>query len=668
MKRLLLTGLAALVIGCGGDDKGCKTDANCKGERVCNLSTGLCEEPEEPCVEKKYFEDNDEDGFGSTDFELSCDGYGVFNSLDCNDKKKKINPSALELCDYIDNNCNGLTDEIFPIGEGCSKGKGECYTKGKLDCSSDKLGVECDAKVKDSNKEICDLLDNDCDGKTDEDLSQKCQTACGSGLEKCVEGKYVSCDAPIPLEEICDGKDNDCDGETDEGFGVSVYKDSDGDGFGNKSISWSICPNTPKEGYVNNGDDCHDANKKINPNAKEVCDSIDNNCDGYTDETFPNLGKSCYDGVGECKEEGKVVCKDEVAVCTASAGKPLEEVCDGKDNDCDGKTDETYWEIKFKTKKVWVQAISSLNNSDFFVAGSILGKYDKYFVAKGSNLGEIKWEKLIKNDSANDPRAIGEDSQGNLLVANHSKQDYIGRIVKLNKDGKLIWQKKTPDFFINAGVLDDGFVMAGYDIGNNALVAMFDSSGSKKWISKLGSGELWNINKTKKGYVTSWVKDNKTFVYHLDNQGKVIFGKQYNLGLGKYSSFSSIKEQGNFFAVGKTWVGGNKLLATTLILDEKGNKINANTYEPGYFTDFVKIGNNYLVIGEKEDYKGPEKAWMYVMDSLGKKVSETTLNYSSNNSGLKIVETKSGFYMLANFEHFDDKHLIKLDEKGKVCK
>jgi hypothetical protein len=86
--------------------------------------------------------------------------------------------------------------------------------------------------------------------------------------------------------EICDGQDNDCDGEIDEDFSemTTWYLDNDGDGFGgNMDVIEDFCP-PDNYLYVNNNLDCDDDNPDINPNAEEIEDGIDNDCDGEIDE------------------------------------------------------------------------------------------------------------------------------------------------------------------------------------------------------------------------------------------------------------------------------------------------------------------------------------------------------------------------------------------------
>ncbi len=131
-------------------------------------------------------------------------------------------------------------------------------------------------------------------------------------------------------DEVCNGKDDDCDGEVDEGVELGMfYEDVDGDGFGDPASGTETC--TPEAGYVPNGDDCDDRSATNNPDAEEICDYVDNNCDGDVDE---ELRPTC--GLGLCKRVSDLC--DSTALC--SPGQPFTETCNSLDDDCDGEIDE----------------------------------------------------------------------------------------------------------------------------------------------------------------------------------------------------------------------------------------------------------------------------------------------------------------------------------------
>ena len=220
--------------------------------------------------------DLDEDGLGdlcdacpddSTNTCNDCidaDGDGFLDATcggdDCDDGNVEIYPGHSEVCDGVDNNCDGKTDENLGT---TTCGLGVC--EHTINNCENGVPQTCDP-FEGASEEICDGLDNNCDGEKDN--ISPIPTTCGigdcasTGEKTCVEGDWIdTCVEGDSYPETCDGLDNDCDGEI-----PANEKDDDGDGF-------MIC-----EG------DCDDTDADINPDAAEVCDGIDNDCDDLTDE------------------------------------------------------------------------------------------------------------------------------------------------------------------------------------------------------------------------------------------------------------------------------------------------------------------------------------------------------------------------------------------------
>ena len=121
---------------------------------------------------------------------------------------------------------------------------------------------------------------------------------CGTGVTVCSGGALDCSQTVFPSNEVCDNADNDCDGSIDEGVTTTFYRDADGDGFGASAMTQTGC--TPPAGYVGNALDCDDTTAVRNPAAPEVCDGVDNNCNGISDEGDPGGGGTCGTAVGEC--------------------------------------------------------------------------------------------------------------------------------------------------------------------------------------------------------------------------------------------------------------------------------------------------------------------------------------------------------------------------------
>jgi hypothetical protein len=156
-------------------------------------------------------------------------GLGCQAGGDCNDHDPTIFVGAPEQCNAKDDDCDGLYDEDFVgLGAPCDVGIGDCVATGVNVCAVDGKSITCDAQAGSGGGERCNGLDDDCDGLTDEDFPSK-GALCSVGLGACkVVDKYV-CNAAqtglvcpvtaLPAHpEVChDLIDNDCDGITDEG-------------------------------------------------------------------------------------------------------------------------------------------------------------------------------------------------------------------------------------------------------------------------------------------------------------------------------------------------------------------------------------------------------------------------------------------------------------------
>jgi hypothetical protein len=321
-------------------------------------------------------------GTTDADTDADADGYSVENG-DCDDLSADVHPDAEEVCDDVDNNCDGTIDEGLTATfyadddadtygdpdttvEACEVPTG--FTDVDGDCD------DLDPQAHPDAEEVCDDVDNNCDGTIDEGLTTTFYAdddGDGFGLESdTVEACAVStgysaesgdCDdtnggISPHATELCDGVDNDCDGETDEISAADAsdwYADTDGDSFGDVS-SVKVSCDAPS-GYVDDDKDCDDTDSAINPTASEVCDGDDNNCNGWSDAQDPTLtdGTTYYadadgDGYGttdyttvECEAPTGYVADDTDCDDTSTDTWPgADELCDTEDNDCDGSTDE----------------------------------------------------------------------------------------------------------------------------------------------------------------------------------------------------------------------------------------------------------------------------------------------------------------------------------------
>ncbi|MBI2892732.1 MAG: SUMF1/EgtB/PvdO family nonheme iron enzyme [Deltaproteobacteria bacterium] len=264
---------------CNGQDDDCDGEVD---EGVANACGG-CGALDEACNGA----DDDCDGAIDEDFALYCDRpAGHFARDLC------ANPGE-HVCDGVDDDCDGVIDEGGICG-GCVPGP-----------------------------EICNGRDDDCDGVTDEDLTRPCGWnlgICTAGTQSCADGAWGSCSGTPPEDEACNGLDDDCDGVVD-GMVVPCGED-----VGECQAGAQRC----SEGEIG---PCVGA---VGP-AEEVCDGLDNDCDGAADEGDPGGGEPCGTDEGECSA-GIGACLGGSLAC--SGQEPVAEICDGLDNDCDGAADD----------------------------------------------------------------------------------------------------------------------------------------------------------------------------------------------------------------------------------------------------------------------------------------------------------------------------------------
>jgi hypothetical protein len=311
----------------------------------------ICEPNEGPSAEICDGLDNDCDGIVDNGFDVgqpcivgvgACARVGItICRADGMGTECSVDPGSptTEICDGLDNDCDGIIDNGYDVGEPCTVGTGACQEHGVTVCKSDGTGTECGANPGSPTTEICDGLDNDCDGIIDNgyDVGEPCTVGTGAcqehGVTVCKpDGTGTECGANpgSPTAEICDGLDNDCDGVIDNGYDVG---DPCTAGTGEcKEYGVKVCKTD------GSGTEC-----SVDPGSPttEVCDGLDNDCDGVIDNGY-DVGDPCTAGVGECKEYGVKVCKTDGSgtECSVDPGSPTAEICDdGIDNDCDGFTD-----------------------------------------------------------------------------------------------------------------------------------------------------------------------------------------------------------------------------------------------------------------------------------------------------------------------------------------
>ncbi len=341
---LALAAAAACVVPSIGElgDKRCDLDAGHPCVSGYSCIAGLCKVPQGGSCAEGARRPCGSDAGTCRPGTQSC-GNGTWGPCE-----GEVGPGA-EACDGRDNDCDGTPDNNLTGAPPCDRTQGVCLgaTQACVDggwagpCGAAQYGADYEG-----TESRCDGKDNDCDGTTDVGVTGgacPAQGVCAGFTRACVLGAPGVCQAPgyEATEASCDARDNDCDGQVDEGVV----------GSGSCSRTQGVCAGK-RPACVDGGFEpaCTAASYGADyEDVERLCDGRDNDCDGRTDR----LADGGFVRVGTC-ELSQGVCAGAQRACVAGNGEApctaasygaqyarVEFTCEGLDNDCDGQVDRS---------------------------------------------------------------------------------------------------------------------------------------------------------------------------------------------------------------------------------------------------------------------------------------------------------------------------------------
>jgi hypothetical protein len=481
-----------------------------------------------------YYSDHDADTYGDPGIsQIACvapPGF-VDNADDCNDGNDRMHPGAVELCDRLDDDC----DLAIPADE--TDDDGDTFVECELATDCD----DADANIHPGAGELCSTLgvDDDCDGFADESSAvdadvwhydfdgdtyggtavttvactrpadyvanaDDCNDLLASthpGATELCNGADDDCDAAVPSDEVDDDGDSylvcegDCD-DADAGAypGSTIfYKDIDGDGFGVAAATTTGC--SVPSGYAELMGDCLDSNANVHPGALEMCNTMDDDCNGTVDDSYATdatvwfvdadgddfgdtatTTPSCTRPFGytmddtDCDDTDDTVNPDAIEVCN-----------DGTDNDCDGVSGACEEEATVASEVVWAGESSNDNAGITLAAGGDVNADGINELLVGAKLNDdagtdagaayLMWGPVTAEVAAVD----AVDEQKITGQANITSSDKFGSALAFT--GDMIGGDGYGDVAIGAGNRDVSasgdhkgqvYVISGVDLGHTS--------------------------------------------------------------------------------------------------------------------------------------------------------------------------------------------------------
>ena len=331
----------------GADMNGCvvATEPRCMASQTCDEGRAMC------LTECDIEPDADNDTHNA----VACGGD------DCDDSIATVFPGAMEVCDGVDQNCVMGPDEGFNVGSTCDPvgscgiGVVECLPSLLSGCSTGPGGTQSQVMP-----EICNALDEDCDGAFDETfaLGEACDGVgeCGIGQRECnaTGGARCSTDRGGSADgssiEICDALDQDCDGDPLNGLNVGMACE----GVGACGTGMLECgPGGTRRCST-------DVGGSMDQSTAEVCDTVDNNCNGASDEGNPGGGLGCMTALPGICSAGTTSCTGGTILCNPTfLPGSQRELCDSVDNDCSGGIDDANPNVMCPAQNPGAVAVSS---------------------------------------------------------------------------------------------------------------------------------------------------------------------------------------------------------------------------------------------------------------------------------------------------------------------